>query len=256
MKIYFVETSLNAIEREFVANGVKNGLVSYWYEKKPEKYEAFRKKNPAFTLMVDSGAFSARSKRAVISVEEYTKFCNEINDYADYFIALDEIESWQKSQKNFQYMLNHLNDITKIIPVYHTTEPYEVLDGYCTSSDYVAIGIYRELKIRKRQFFNYIRNILDRIPPKKKIHLLGVNSPPLLFRFADKITSCDSTSASKVQGDQNRSFTFSGLPTMTNGFPRNRISFEDRMFLRKFNLMRNLQLEKEINGYVETLKHG
>ena len=124
------------------------------------------------------------------------------------------------------------------------------LEYYCSKSDYIAIGIFREIKPDRRKFWNYIANILDKIPEGKKIHLLGVNAAPLLYLYAKRVTSVDSTSMSKMSGDMNRVFNLGGMPTTIRGFVKNRLTIPDRDYLRKLNIMRELQLEREINDYI------
>lgn len=237
-------------EKLYVPNGVKRVLISYWYEQDPKKFADFKQKNPGVEIMLDSGAFSAKTKERVIKVEDYVKFCNEVYPYVDHIMALDVIGSFEKSKENYDYMLEHLEKTDKLIPVYHTTEPYDILEYYLSKADYIAVGIFREIKPDRRKFWNYIANILDRIPTDKKVHLLGVNAAPLLFLYAHRVTSVDSTSMSKMSGDMNRVFNLGGMPTTIKGFEKGRLTIPDRNFLRKINIMRELKLEREINDYI------
>ena len=256
MKIYLVEESLKNVERDFVSLGGKHGLVSWWYEKKVDKFKEFKEKYPDVEIMLDSGAFSARFKRIELSVDDYISFCDQVNDYVDHIISLDSVESWEISLKNYDYMRKHLKDNSKLIPVYHTTEPYHVLEHYCKTSDYIAVAIYLEIKMHKRRFMNYLRNILDRIPKGKKVHLLGVASPAILFRFSKEIESCDSTAGTKIKGDQNRGWSMSGMMTSVTGFTSARINKDQKVFLNKMNVMAQLKLEKDINDYLENNING
>ena len=148
-------------------------------------------------------------------------------------------------------MLEHLSDEakSKLIPVYHTTESWDILEYYCSKSDYIAIGAYREIKPNKRLFWNYVATILDHIPRSKKIHLLGVNSPNLLFLFGHRLESVDNTSMSKRAGDTNKVFNYTGLPISGKGFTKGRIGSSDRKFLNEWNVYRELKFEKELNDY-------
>ena len=201
---------------------------------------------------MDSGAFSARTKETSINVVDYTNFCNEVEPYVDHIIALDVINSGEESQKNYDYMMEHLSDNAqfKLIPVYHTTEPYSILEHYLKKTDYIAIGAYREIKPNKRKFWNYVANILEQIPKDKKIHLLGVNSPNLLFLFGNRLESVDNTSMSKRAGDTNKVFNYSGMPVSGKGFIKGRVGHSDREFLNKFNVYREQKFENELNGYL------
>ena len=85
---------------------------------------------------------------------------------------------------------------------------------------------------------------------------MGVNAAPLLFLYAHRVTSVDSTSMSKMSGDMNRVFNLGGMPTTIKGFEKGRLTIPARNFLRKINIMRALRLEQEINEYLGQKEDG
>lgn len=247
---------MSVAEKLYVPYGVKSILISYWYVKNWEKYKEFKENNPDVSIMLDSGAFSAWSSNGVVSLDEYIEFVNKVEPYVDYIIALDVVKSGEESRTNYDIMLKKMNNPSKLMPVYHTTESYQILDYYLSKSDFIAIGIYMAMRGNKRMYWNYVMNVLDRIPKTKKIHLLGVNSPQLLYMVADRVYSVDSSSMSKRAGDKNNSFTMTGMPVTVQGFSKKRINHDEIDFLRAWNVLRELKLEREINDYLEWKHDG
>ena len=256
MRIYYVETSLSVAEKLYIPYGVKNILVSFWYEKKWENYKKFKEDNPNVSIMVDSGAFSAWSSNGEVKLDDYIEFCNKVEPYVDHIIALDVVLSGKESRQNYDIMREKLDKSEKLIPVYHTTEDYEILDYYIARSNFIAIGIYMRMRHDKRMYWNYVVNIVDRIPKDKRIHLLGVNSSKLLYMVADRIYSIDSSSMSKRGADKNRTFSMSGLQTAIQGMNKGRISHKEIDFLRVWNVLSELKLEREINDYLVNKANG
>ena len=100
-------------------------------------------------LMLDSGAFTAWSKKVEIDIDEYIRFCQK-NSWIDYFINLDVIgarftwdivkEVSKKSFDNYLYICDKLG-MEKVIPVFHLGSSPEYLEKYLDLGvDYLALG--------------------------------------------------------------------------------------------------------------------
>jgi hypothetical protein len=85
----------------------------------------------------DSGAFSAVTLGARISVDEYAAWLSRWKHLLAVYANLDEIgdaEGTWRNQKRLEAM-GH-----SPLPVYHTGEPWEYFDRYCREYPYLALG--------------------------------------------------------------------------------------------------------------------
>jgi len=137
--------------------------------------------------ILDSGAFTAFSKKTEIDVDEYIEF---IKKHGHYFqggwISLDSIGDGEKSYRNWEYMRQQGIDV---IPVFHINTDEKWLEKYMQETNYIAIGVLaRNLKMRAQ-----LPAILERLwkthlldnegNPKVKVHGLGMTTLPLVIRF-------------------------------------------------------------------------
>lgn len=160
-----------------------------------------------FRFFLDSGAFSAWSKGAVIDLDEYIEFIKANIEYLDVYACLDVIPgapgrnatqaereaaagaSWE----NYLYMRSHGLDP---LPVYHYGEDFKWLDNMLAyGCSYIGIGGLVGIPSDKRVLW------LDRVFTKLtnergealiKTHGFGMTALPLIFRYP--WYSVDSTS--------------------------------------------------------------
>lgn len=248
MKIYFVETSATLIDR-YASCGVKNYLISYAYDKEGNYIKKLKSMVPDASILLDSGAFTVFSKGIEIPLNEYIEFIVEFQDKVDYFFALDVINSGESSLENYKKMLeNKKLDHTKLIPVFHRNDNEKILEYYCQHSNYIALGgNVGAGTIRQRT--NYINRTIRNIPLGKKIHLLGVTSPNILYQIGKSVTSVDSSTASSKMGNTNKAFSLGGLPKINQAFKNSRVDPDRGYKLHIWNIRKMLQLEKEINEF-------
>jgi hypothetical protein len=131
MKLYFAGATSGDLQ--ILKNmGVKRFLISYYYmnERVWEQYKDME------DLFLDSGAFSAFTKKRVIDLDKYIEFIKEkdIKTYA----GLDVIRDAEASKKNIDYMLTHDLDP---IPTFHKGSKFDFLYEILNQDfNYIALG--------------------------------------------------------------------------------------------------------------------
>jgi hypothetical protein len=103
-----------------------------------EHCEALRIDGVAPDVFADSGAFSAYSSGATITVDEYVAWIHRWRDWLTVYANLDVIGDHAASMRN-------LRELERCglspLPVFHThTDDMGVLEDLCEEYDYVAIG--------------------------------------------------------------------------------------------------------------------
>lgn len=149
------------------------------------------------SIFLDSGAFSAFTKKVKINIDEYIDFIKKHERYIDVYANLDVIGDADATLENQKYMESKgLNPL----PVFHTLyEPFDYLvylldKGYsyiCLGG--MATGVDRETLITKLDI-SFSEYICDKETgfPKVKVHGFGLTSVDLLIRYP--WFSVDSTS--------------------------------------------------------------
>lgn len=148
-------------------------------------------------LLLDSGAYSAFTRKQHIKLEDYVTFLKKhLAKKPDMlYINLDVIseKSGEASYKNWMTMRSEGLDP---IPVYHIGSDEKWLRKYLKRTDYIGLGAIADMVSRRRIWS------LDRIwhtyltdarnMPSCRVHAMGVASFPLMTRYP--WYSLDSTS--------------------------------------------------------------
>ncbi len=156
-----------------------------------EVYE--RGKMKKVELFLDSGAYSAWSKKIEINIQEYIQFIKDHIDYLDHYSVLDAIGDPVQTLKNQKIMEDAG---LKPIPCFHYGEPLNYLTNYLDNYDYVSLG--GMVPIPNVSLIEWLDNLFskficdDKGMPKVKIHGFGMTSLDLMLRFP--WYSVDSTS--------------------------------------------------------------
>ena len=147
----------------------------------------------SISLFLDSGAFSAFTKKIQIDIEEYAAFIKKYERYIEVYANLDVIgdeEATFENQKKMESMgLSPL-------PTFHQGGKLEYLEHYLNNYDYIAlggmVGVNRNVLSRwlDMVYGNYICD--DKGYPKVKTHGFGLTSLKLMLRYP--WYSVDSTS--------------------------------------------------------------
>lgn len=166
-------------------------------------------------IFVDSGAFSAFTRRQVVDLDDYVNFVNSYKGMFEVIVQLDKIpsepgkkrtleqieESAELSWENFLYMVTVVHDWRKVVPVFHNGEKFTHLqrmlehrfeDG--TPIDYIGISPGHFLSVKDKQHWieQCFRVIKASSNPNVKVHAFGMTSLNVLEQYP--FHSADSTS--------------------------------------------------------------
>lgn len=164
-------------------------LISYYIFK--TQYAKLKNEIERYDTFVDSGAFSAFSRKTILDVNKYIEFIkqNDIKTYA----ALDVIYDPKATRRNFEIMLGEgLNPI----PTFHYNTDIKEL-RYYMQYPYIALGGLVPLAAQRKKlesWLEYCFSYLEKpiIEQGLKVHGFGVMNLELLRRYP--FYSVDSTS--------------------------------------------------------------
>ncbi len=158
MKIYYAAGAMN-LPDDFVKIGV---LISYYG----------LKKIPAIpycdSLFLDSGAFSAFTKKENINLSQYVDFLLERKHQIGLYASLDDIGSYKKSIRNYYCMIR---EGLHPIPAFYIGEPFWVLDEYASLTNYIALGGIAKQNSKTRR--EWLDIVFSKYADKNKIGFHG-----------------------------------------------------------------------------------
>ena len=170
-------------------------------------------------LFIDSGAFTAFTKKKVVDVDDYIEFINSIDDQVYIFAQVDKIPGeWGKertpeqvaeapklSWENYLYMVNKVKSPEKLLPIFHQGEDfswlknmleYKYTEGPLKGQYIKYIGISCSKDITSSAWGPWFdlcfKMIQESKNPNVKTHAFGMTSLKLLEQYP--FTSADSTS--------------------------------------------------------------
>lgn len=162
------------------------------------------------SLILDSGAFSAWTRKSQIDIDEYIRFCKDNLSYIDYIVNLDvipgspgqknlpafEIErSASKGYENYLYLIKSGLPKEKIIHVFHQGEKFKWLKKMVAEMEYIGLSPANDRTTSEKIVWLDLcmRHVLDKQGmPIVKFHGFAVTSLVLLVRYP--WYSVDSTS--------------------------------------------------------------
>lgn len=192
-------------------------MLSYYSDKKsaydnflkPRK-ERMEKGLENGKLFMDSGAFTAWTQGATISVDEYCNYINENGEYVDYFGQLDSIPkvgcsvaeaelAAENTKKNYFEMISKVKYPEKVVYTFHVGEPIaifeEMLKWGTENKDkmkMIAIGgMVKKNAADKHSVISRAFDAIRRIYPDVKVHLFGCTSTQYFLDYP--ATSGDSS---------------------------------------------------------------
>ncbi len=196
MKIYFAGYSSQKKITEFVPTVLESYLT---FKNNPARLIQDIDELKIKDFFLDSGAFTAFTKKITINIDEYIAFCHKVKDRVKVIANLDVIGDPEATYKNWRYMKSKgIN----ALPVIHYAAPIKYFDIYFKQfrQPYVALGglvPWTRHRDKLKYWLDYCFNIIKDYFPVK-IHLFGVISPWALRRYP--AYSCDGTSW--LQGGQ------------------------------------------------------
>lgn len=147
----------------------------------------------ARAFFLDSGAFTAFTKKVTIDIGQYVEFIQTHRERITVASSLDAIGDPKKTYENFHEMLRRGVDV---IPVFHCREDFSWLRRYCEEGHpYIALGgMVPENKQWVAQWLEQVWRFLvdDEGRAKVKVHGFGMT----IFELMDRYPwySCDSSS--------------------------------------------------------------
>jgi hypothetical protein len=174
-------------------------------------------------IVLDSGAWSAFTSGVPLKMDEYVAWCHMHRAGVWWYSNLDDMGSWQRTKANQKIMEDA--GLTPV-PVFHTGEPWHVLESYCEQYSRVAVGKIVPYSTRARIIVPWLRHVFE-IAAKHgtKVHGFGVTNVSLLklvpfnsvdsskwttgHRFGrvnlwDRLGGCMRTAAARTPSDFNR----------------------------------------------------
>ena len=161
--------------------GIKNKLYSYFNDRKAAEEWGHSGQ------MLDSGAFSAWTRKAVIDIDELIAFIHKVNP--ERAIQLDVIGDSDATWENYLYMKFKAN----VMPVIHLNAPdYHIERVLNDDAIYICLGGLVGTPTQKQiKWLDHVFSF-----PKirvKRVHILGVMTNAILLRYP--AYSADSSSA-------------------------------------------------------------
>jgi len=157
MLIFHAGTPQAELRNEYLFQHLDRRLLSYFDMTKSVRKTHLDGDNcpPKEYLILDSGAFSAWSKKAVINFDEYIQFCLTYQDKISYIVNLDvipaspgqkrisglEIErsaslGWRNAHKLFTAGI----PLSKLIHVFHQNEDFKWLERMVRDFQYIGLS--------------------------------------------------------------------------------------------------------------------
>lgn len=142
-------------------------------------------------LFLDSGAYSALTLGAEISLDDYVEYCREHGARYEHIAALDVIGDWRATARNHEAMRQAGIDA---IPTFHVRAPFEELARLVRENGYVALGVagmqsrHRKVMAWLARAFRVVRDT----DPTTRIHGFALTGQAVIRSFP--WYSVDSTS--------------------------------------------------------------
>jgi len=145
------------------------------------------------SLFLDSGAYSAWSKKTTIPLQEYIDFVHKYKDYLEVYANLDDIDSPEKTWENQKEMERQG---LSPLPVYHIGEDEKYLRRALEYEYFGVGGMALSVSSVRTRFYELIFQEIcpksNNYLPTHKIHGFGMTSLRHIIRFP--WYSIDSTS--------------------------------------------------------------
>lgn len=171
-----------------IQHHMKRRLLSYWYHHKgdePSEEVVIAKKTYGLDLFLDSGAFTAFTKKVVILPKDYAAYVHKAKQYFTVISSLDAIGDAVESYRIFRELQALGCDVA---PVFHAREdlswlvkyldeghPYILIGGMVPETSKWLLGWLDHL------FEHYLTNRDG--TPRVKLHGFGLTDQRLMFRY-------------------------------------------------------------------------
>jgi len=184
--MYFAGYQTSKASKELLDIDEDFGLLTSFVEQRKKKKVSFPKNKK---IILDSGAFSVMTGKALIDIDEYIDFIKKHRNNIHIYANLDVIGDYKKTAENQQYMESKgLNPL----PTFHYKTDYDILKKMITKYDYIGLGGLVPIAMKRKIMKKHLDNCFNIIKDKCKVHGWGVTNKDLLFKYP--FYSIDSTS--------------------------------------------------------------
>jgi len=194
MKIYLATTNLLDLSHfyEYASEAEQEQfrvLFSYHYIQTNSLEEQLSRyfPHPYPELFLDSGAYSAMTKGAPLSVKAYGTWLKDNQEHISLYANLDIIRNAEKTWEN-QRILEEEFGLSPL-PVFHVSEDWKYLERYLEKYQYIALGV---AGTRYHQYFPWLVKCFQIAGKRAVFHGFGITTWNVLTAFPWK--SADSTS--------------------------------------------------------------
>ena len=188
MHIYLVDGATGNLRDAAKSNPTRHMkfLLSFYYYRLTNLDKQFGSFSPR--LMADSGAFSATTMGATISIHEYAAWIKTWEHLFDSYANLDVIGNAQATLDN-QRRLEDMG--LRPLPVFHVNEPWEYLEYYLEHYDYIALGGLVGI-VHAKGMMPWLIKAFQMLSASQRYHGFGMTSWEMLMNLP--WGSVDSTS--------------------------------------------------------------
>lgn len=156
-------------------------LVSYHYHRDTDLAALVAELGGDVDLFADSGAYSAATTGAAISLPDYAAWLRQWAPLLTVQAALDVIGDHEATARN----VDRLRDAgCDPLPVFHVGEPWPVLEALCATNRYIALGGMALLAVgqaKQRPLMAWlVRCFRTAVPYGTVFHGFGMTSPALI----------------------------------------------------------------------------
>lgn len=169
-------------------------LMSYWYYKSQHVVERItaalenaHASGQPVRVLVDSGAFSADSQGAPVTVTDYAGWLDDVvrprwGRWTVGALNLDVLRDPEASYRNWRALRSNGHHT---VPVTHLGDPFSVVDRYVENgADFIALGaMVGRSFTRKFRWAAHVHAHVNRNYPHVKLHGLGVGSQKMVERL-------------------------------------------------------------------------
>jgi hypothetical protein len=158
-------------------------LASFHYFRRsdvPRLIGYAQQKGAVVDFFADSGAFSAYTTGATITVKQYATWLTVYAGHINCAATLDVIGDPKATARNTLALEDMVGETVTIIPTFHVGSPWPDLHRWCKSHRYVALGGGAVLQSRERAFVAWaVRCHQIAAQYGTRLHGFGMTRPPI-----------------------------------------------------------------------------